>query len=108
MSVASSGMDSYPPEAGDMFREMRNTVPLGRFGLEAEVSAAIVFLLCPAASFISGSTLRVDGARPQARMGWPMTLPSAEAQQRSSAMQCILLTAFRWPPHPKCFSLEND
>jgi citronellol/citronellal dehydrogenase len=82
--IASSGMDSYPPEAGDMFREMRNTVPLGRFGLEAEVSAAIVFLLSPAASFISGSTLRVDGARPQARMGWPMTLPNAETQQRDA------------------------
>jgi citronellol/citronellal dehydrogenase len=26
----------------------------------------------PAASFISGSVLRVDGARPQVRMGWPM------------------------------------
>jgi citronellol/citronellal dehydrogenase len=63
---------------------MRQTVPQGRFGTEAEVSAAIVFLLSPAASFINGSTLRVDGARPQARMGWPMTLPDAQAQQRAA------------------------
>jgi citronellol/citronellal dehydrogenase len=82
--IASSGMDHYPPEAGAMLREMRHTVPLGRFGTEAEVSAAIVFLLCPAASFISGSTLRVDGARPQARMGWPMRRPEGEAQQREA------------------------
>ncbi|MDP3172596.1 MAG: SDR family NAD(P)-dependent oxidoreductase, partial [Polaromonas sp.] len=40
--IASSGMDHYPPEAGAMLREMRNTVPLGRFGTEAETSAAIV------------------------------------------------------------------
>ena len=80
--IASSGMDHYPPEAGDMLRAMRNTVPAGRFGNEAETSAAIAFLLGPAAAFISGTLLRVDGARPQARMGWPMELPDAQAQQR--------------------------
>ena len=80
--IASSGMDHYPPEAGDMLRAMRRTVPAGRFGTEAETSAAIVFLLCPAAAFISGSVLRVDGARPQVRMGWPMAVPDAAAQQR--------------------------
>ena len=77
--IASSGMDHYPPEAAGMLRAMRKTVPLGRFGTEAETSAAIVFLLSPAASFISGTVLRVDGARPQVRMGWPMGMPTAEA-----------------------------
>ena len=33
--TASSGMDRYPPEAGDMLRAMRKTVPMGRFGVEA-------------------------------------------------------------------------
>ncbi|MDR3452821.1 MAG: SDR family oxidoreductase [Rhodoferax sp.] len=80
--IASSGMDHYPPEAAEQLRAMRKTVPLGRFGNEAEVSAAIVFLLSPAASFISGDTLRVDGARPQVRMGWPFVLPDGEACQR--------------------------
>ena len=82
--IASSGMDHYPPEAGPMVREMRRTVPLGRFGTEAETSAAIVFLLSPAASFISGEVLRVDGARPQVRMGWPMQLPDQATQQREA------------------------
>ena len=77
--IASSGMDNYPPEAADMLLAMPRTVPLGRFGNEAEVSAAITFLLSPAASFISGTTLRVDGARPQARMGWPQRPPGATA-----------------------------
>jgi citronellol/citronellal dehydrogenase len=82
--IASSGMDHYPPEAASMLREMRKTVPLGRFGTEAEASAAIVFLLSPAASFISGTVLRVDGARPQVRQGWPMQIPDADAQQREA------------------------
>jgi citronellol/citronellal dehydrogenase len=82
--IASSGMDHYPPEAGPMLREMRKTVPLGRFGTEAETSAVVVFLLGPAASFISGEVVRVDGARPQARMGWPMEVPGADVQQRDA------------------------
>ncbi len=65
-----------------MLRQMRHTVPAGRFGNEAEVSAAIVFLLSPAASFISGTVLRVDGARPQVRMGWGDVAAPADVQQR--------------------------
>lgn len=82
--IASSGMDHYPPEAGPMLREMRETVPAGRFGNEAETSAAIVFLLSPAASFISGTVLRVDGARPQVRMGWGQVAAPADAQGRDA------------------------
>jgi citronellol/citronellal dehydrogenase len=82
--IASSGMDHYPPEAGPMLREMRETVPAGRFGNEAETSAAIVFLLSPAASFISGSVLRVDGARPQVRMGWGQVAAPEDVQHRDA------------------------
>jgi len=82
--IASSGMDHYPEEAGPMLREMRKTVPLGRFGTEAETSAAVVFLLSPAAAFISGETMRVDGARPQVRQGWPMKMPDEAARQRAA------------------------
>jgi citronellol/citronellal dehydrogenase len=82
--IASSGMDNYPPEMGPMLREMSKTVPLGRFGTEAEVAAGIVFLLSPAAAFISGSTLRIDGARPQVRMGWPMQVADEAARQREA------------------------
>ena len=82
--IASSGMDHYPLDMGDVLRAMRKTLPQGRFGNEAEVSGAIVFLLSPVASFITGSTLRVDGARPQGRLGWPMALPNEAAQQRAA------------------------
>lgn len=82
--IASSGMDNYPAEAGPMLREMAKTIPAGRFGTEAETAAGIVFLLSPAASFISGTTLRIDGARPQARMGYPMRTPDAAVQARDA------------------------
>ena len=55
---------------GTLSSYLAETVPAGRFGNEAETSAGIVFLLSPAASFISGTVLRIDGARPQVRMGW--------------------------------------
>jgi citronellol/citronellal dehydrogenase len=65
--IASSGLDHYPPEMKEHIRALPRRVPLGRLGTESEVSAAIVFLLSPAAGFISGSCLRVDGAVPSAK-----------------------------------------
>lgn len=82
--IASSGMDRYPPEFADQIRAMASTVPAGRYGNEAEVAAAIVFLLSPAASFISGAVLRVDGARPQVRAGWGEFAAPAHVRQREA------------------------
>jgi citronellol/citronellal dehydrogenase len=65
--IASSGLDHYPPEMAEHIRALPKRVPLGRLGTESEVSAAIVFLLSPAAAFISGSCVRVDGAVPSAK-----------------------------------------
>jgi citronellol/citronellal dehydrogenase len=69
--IASSGMDQYPPEMAPRLRGMKDLVPLRRLGTESEVAAAIVFLLSPAAAFISGACLRVDGAAPNAKRIWP-------------------------------------
>lgn len=99
--IASSGMDKYPPEMAPMLREMAKTVPLGRFGTEAEAAAGIVFLLSPAAAFISGSTLRIDGARPQVRMGWPMRVADEKAQQRDAIKP---FNGFHRAQTPKVFS----
>jgi citronellol/citronellal dehydrogenase len=68
--IASSGMDHYPAEMGESIRAMKTHVPLGRLGTESEVSAAIVFLLSKAASFVTGATLRVDGAVPNNKVGY--------------------------------------
>jgi citronellol/citronellal dehydrogenase len=65
--IASSGLDHYPPEMQAHIRSLPKLVPLARLGTESEVSAAICYLLSPAAAFISGSCLRVDGAVPNAK-----------------------------------------
>src|SRR5262245_46775777 len=65
--IASSGLDAYPDSVKPMLRALKKHNPLQRLGTEAEVSAAIVFLLSPAAAFISGECLRVDGAAPNAK-----------------------------------------
>ncbi len=70
--VASSGLDTYPPQVKQMIMQAGAQVPLQRMASEAEVSAGIVFLLSEAASFITGSVLRIDGGRPQVRTGYPM------------------------------------
>ena len=70
--IASSGMDNYPPEMGPRIRSLKDVAPLGRMGTESETAAAIVFLLSEGAAFISGSTLRVDGAGPNAKISRPM------------------------------------
>ncbi len=100
--IASSGMDNYPPEVGPMLREMAKSIPAGRFGTEAETAAGIVFLLSPAASFISGTTLRIDGARPQARTGYPMRVPDAAVQARDAVKA---FNGFHRAETPKVFQV---
>ena len=60
--IASSGMDTYGGAIKALIPKLKLHVPLRRLGVEAEVSGAIVFLLSPAASFITGVTLQIDGA----------------------------------------------
>jgi 3-oxoacyl-[acyl-carrier protein] reductase len=47
-----------PPRARD---EMLRLVPLGRAGAPEEIAAAIRFLASPAAAYVTGTTLHVDG-----------------------------------------------
>jgi citronellol/citronellal dehydrogenase len=60
--IASSGMDTYGGAMKTLIPRLKQHVPLRRLGVEAEVSGAIVFLLSPAASFITGITVQIDGA----------------------------------------------
>ncbi len=74
--IASSGMDTYEGPVKAMIPKLKQHVPLKRLGTESEVSAAICFLLSEAAAFITGDTLRVDGAAPLGSAIWPMPAKS--------------------------------
>jgi citronellol/citronellal dehydrogenase len=70
--IASSGLSTYPEAMREGIKNAWKHIPLKRLGTESECSAAIVFLLSPAAAFISGSCIRVDGAHPNAKSRWPV------------------------------------
>ena len=74
--IMSSGMDSYPPALKPWIRSLKDAVPVKRMGTEAEVSAAICFLLSDGANFISGDCLRIDGGASQGGRVFP--LPNAK------------------------------
>ena len=48
-------------KAPELFRSMINRNPMGRMGTPREVANAVVFLASPAAGFITGTNLVVDG-----------------------------------------------
>ena len=70
--IASSGLDTYSGAAKALIPQHKKNVPLKRLGSEAEVSAAICFLLSEAAAFITGAVIQVDGGAPLASAIWPM------------------------------------
>lgn len=60
--INSSGLKTYPEAVRAQFDQLAKEIPAGRMGTESEIGAAVTYLLSPAAHFISGATLRVDGA----------------------------------------------
>src|SRR4051794_32500911 len=71
--IASSGLDQYPPTMREHIRALPGKVPLNRLGTESEISAAIVFLLSPAAGFITGSCIRIDGGVPNVKPNYALS-----------------------------------
>ena len=53
----------------DIRADYHDAIPLGRYGTEDEIAGAVVFLCSPAASYINGQTVAVDGGFDAAGIG---------------------------------------
>ncbi|HEU0037178.1 MAG TPA: SDR family oxidoreductase [Kofleriaceae bacterium] len=65
--IRSSGTAQYPPE---LLERAVQEVPVKRAGTCEEVAASIVFLASPGAQYITGATLRIDGAQSLSGRTW--------------------------------------
>jgi citronellol/citronellal dehydrogenase len=78
--IASSGFKNYPEPVQEALKTLPAEIPAQRFGTESEVSAAVLYLLSPAAAYVTGATLRVDGGSSIYRH--PFALPTHPAFPR--------------------------
>jgi citronellol/citronellal dehydrogenase len=60
--ILSSGLATYPEALQQRTLDEVRVTPPSRLGTESEVSSAVVYLLSPAAAYVSGETMKVDGA----------------------------------------------
>jgi peroxisomal 2,4-dienoyl-CoA reductase len=66
-----------------MAAKVRSEVPLGRMGRKWDIAMAAVFLASPAASYVSGDTLVVDGA------AWMYRTPLVPRQMVAQASKSV-------------------
>ena len=69
-TIDGHGLTQYPPEIKPFLDAARDDIPYKRLGTEQEIAAAVTFLLSPAAAYISGETINVDGASSLWRKRW--------------------------------------
>lgn len=60
-TIESSGLDQYPKAIQDRFEEGRKENLMKRFGTPEDIANAVSFFVSPLSSYISGTTLYVDG-----------------------------------------------
>ncbi len=93
--IMSSGMDTYDDAFKSIIKGFKQASPMNRLGNEAEVSAAVCFLLSPGAAFINGVTLRIDGGASLGNRAFPL----AETTQHSKIFE-----GFHRAEMPKIFA----
>lgn len=57
-----SAVEAYGEAGEKLFRSSIPHIPAKRFGTPEEVSSAVMYLLSPAAAYVTGTTMKVDGA----------------------------------------------
>jgi NAD(P)-dependent dehydrogenase (short-subunit alcohol dehydrogenase family) len=62
-SISTARYESYRADHPEADAQIAALQPLGRIGTGAEVAAVVGFLLSPAAGFVNGVTLPIDGGR---------------------------------------------
>lgn len=72
--IASSGLHNYP-QGLEFLRTLQRVVPMKRFGTVQEVAWAAAYLLSPAAAYVTGETLTVDGGKELWGDYWPIPDP---------------------------------
>lgn len=60
-ALCPGGVYNNQPE--EFVQKLTNLIPMGRMAKKDEYKAAILFLICDASSYMTGSTLIIDGGR---------------------------------------------
>eukprot|EP00798_Chlamydomonas_sp_ICE-L_P022710 gene22710-29866_t len=80
-----AGMSKLAPGSEEkMMKMVTETIPLGRMGRKWDIAMAAVFLASPAASFMTGDTMVVDGA---AWMWKPSPIPRSAVSKVSRGVE---------------------
>jgi peroxisomal trans-2-enoyl-CoA reductase len=89
--ILTTGMHNYPPGMAEL---AASQIPKKRLGRADEVAAAVLYLLSPAADFVTGTTLRIDGGASLWGERW--SIPDPEPSEP------IVIPPWpeeRWPEH---------
>lgn len=62
-TIINNKAKSVATEVGAVEAEMKKEIPMGRFGQPEEIAAVAAFLCTPAASYLTGVSIQVDGGR---------------------------------------------